>query len=86
MSDQLIMIILLIKDHHRLKHWKIKVQSKYASIPNGDDYCLKYHNTKPQLHSVECDEHGFPHKGRGLKCKIYSDFLHYIASLHFCKS
>ena len=28
MSDQQIMIILLIKDHHRLKHWKFQVQIK----------------------------------------------------------
>ena len=28
MSDQQIMIILLIKDHHRLKYWKFQVQTK----------------------------------------------------------
>ena len=51
----------------------ILLYSKYAYITNGSAYCLKYHNTKPQLHYVECDDHGFPHKGRGLQFKRCHD-------------
>ena len=75
-----------VKIKRRLRHVLVYLQNKeiisdiivlyikYASINNGAAYCLKYHNTKPQLHSVECDDHGFPHKGRGLQCKIF----HYL--------
>ena len=51
----------------------ILLYRKYASIHNGAAYCLKYYNTKSQLHSVECGDHGFTHKGRGLQCKSFHD-------------
>ena len=61
---------VLIYLQNKLKTSEIIVlYSKYESIPNGDDYCLKYHNTKPQLHSVEYYDHGFTHKSIGLQCK-----------------
>ena len=43
----------------------IVLYRKRTYIPNCDAYWLKYHNTKPQLNSVEFDDCVFSHNIRG---------------------